>query len=84
MKYRWYHFSGIDWDAANKRNAIFKIVENGKDWSRSVTNELGNYDYLMFADVDFTHPEVRNDVKMWGEWIVKGMNLSGIRLDGIC
>lgn len=83
MKYHWYHFSGTDWDAGNERNAIFKIVGDGKGWSKSVDDEGGNADFLMFADVDFSHDEVQTDVKYWGEWIVKELGLSGFRMDAI-
>ena len=44
--------------------------------------EKGNYDYLMFADLDYSHPEVRDDIKRWGEWIGKELKIKGIRFDG--
>lgn len=37
----------------------------------------------MFADVDFSQPEVRDDVFRWGEWIGKELTLGGIRFDAI-
>lgn len=84
MKYHWYHFSGTDWDAENEKSAIFKIVgENKKGWSESVDDEGGNADFLMFADVDYSHPEVQEDVKNWGSWITKEVGLSGFRLDAV-
>ena len=36
---------------------------------------------MMFADLDYSHPEVIADVKYWGEWIVRELDLSGMRLD---
>ncbi|SMR46955.1 unnamed protein product [Zymoseptoria tritici ST99CH_3D1] len=83
QKYHWYHFSGTDWDAANERKAIFKLKGEGKSWSESVDDEDGNADYMMFADVDYSHPEVQEDVKNWGPWVVKEAGLKGFRLDAV-
>ena len=83
MKYHWYHFSGTDYNAADHKNAIYKLKGHGKDWSTSVEPELGNYDYLMFADVDYTQPDVKDDVKRWVEWIGKETGIKGMRLDAI-
>ncbi|MCJ1259888.1 hypothetical protein MMC24_007727 [Lignoscripta atroalba] len=83
QKYHWYHFSGTDWDAAKRKNAIYRIAGNGKNWSQFVDTEKGNYDYLMFADLDYSHPEVRDDIKRWGEWIGKELKIKGIRFDAI-
>lgn len=35
----------------------------GKAWSDGVDSENGNYDYLMFADIDFDNPEVVEEMK---------------------
>ncbi|KAK3388438.1 glycoside hydrolase superfamily [Sordaria brevicollis] len=51
------HFKGIDYDDLRKENAIFKF--EGKEWSADVDEENGNYDYLMFADIDHSHPELQ-------------------------
>ncbi|KAK6352859.1 hypothetical protein TWF696_004859 [Orbilia brochopaga] len=80
LKYHWYHFSGTDYNNENGKKAIYFV--DGKNWSSSVdTTEKGNFDYLMFADVDFSHPEVQEDVKNWGVWITRELNLSGMRFD---
>ncbi|KAJ5951192.1 uncharacterized protein N7479_009605 [Penicillium vulpinum] len=81
MKYNWQHFSGVDWDDKSKQSAIYKIVESNKDWAQDVSTEFGNYDYLMFADLDLTHPEVRADLMQWGTWVTKSLSLNGMRLD---
>ncbi|EHA28337.1 alpha-amylase, partial [Aspergillus niger ATCC 1015] len=85
LQYHWQHFSGVDWDDAQQRKAIYKILDPSrpdKNWAQDVgTDENGNYDYLMFADLDFSHPEVREDVLRWGKWIMSVLPLSGMRLD---
>ncbi|WPH03573.1 glycoside hydrolase family 13 protein [Acrodontium crateriforme] len=83
QKYHWYHFSGTDFNAANQKKAIYKLQYDGKDWSHSVDDEDGNADYMMFADVDYGHPETQADVKQWGAWIVNELNLKGFRLDAV-
>lgn len=88
LRYNKSHFSGIDWDSKTSTKAIFKIIEkrpdgSRKDWAEDVgTNENGNYDYLMFADVDYGNVEVQNDVINWGKWLVDTLpGMRGIRLD---
>jgi hypothetical protein len=37
----------------------------------------------MFADIDHDHPEVRDDIKHWGEWVIKETGAEGFRFDAI-
>ncbi len=83
QKYDWPHFSGTDYNADDNKTAIYKILGDNKDWSQFVDHEKGNYDYLMFADLDYTNPEVEADVKSWGEWIGKEAKIKGIRFDAV-
>ena len=45
--------------------------------------EFGNYDYLMFADIDYHHPDVVNETIAWGKWICDELSLDGMRLDAV-
>ena len=63
-------FSGVDYDNLTGKTAIYKIVGENKGWAENVDSELGNYDYLMNADVDYSHPEVRKEIINWGKWVV--------------
>ncbi|OMP82895.1 Glucan 1,4-alpha-maltohexaosidase [Diplodia seriata] len=83
QKYHWYHFTGTDYNAANEKSAIYKIQGEGKGWSSSVDKEQGNADYMMFADLDYSHDEVIADVKNWGVWVTKTLGLKGFRLDAV-
>lgn len=90
MQYNHNHFSGVDWDSKLREKAIFKIVGkrpdgSKKDWANDVElSENGNYDYLMFADIDFESDEVREDVKRWGRWLIDELpGIRGFRLDAI-
>jgi alpha-amylase len=86
QKYHWYHFTGTDYNAANNKTAIYKILgDETKDWAQAgdVDSEKGNFDYLMYADLDYAHEEVRQDVLNWGKWIANEIPLMGIRFDAI-
>ena len=82
----WDHncFSGVDYDARTGEQAIFSIQnEYGDGWQDVMDNEFGNYDYLMFSDIDFRNPAVREELKRWGKWFYETVGISGFRLDAI-
>ncbi|KAJ5557474.1 hypothetical protein N7494_001389 [Penicillium frequentans] len=81
MKYHHQHFNGVDWNETRKETAIYKIAGARKDWAKDVSDEHGNYDYLMFANLDHTNPEVRADIFKWSEWIGTELPISGMRID---
>ncbi|KAL4909835.1 hypothetical protein BDW74DRAFT_165194 [Aspergillus multicolor] len=83
LKYHWDHFTGVDWDDSRKEQAIFKINSPNKDWAADVSDENGNYDYLMFANLDYSNQEVRDNVLRWGNWITTQLPLRGMRLDAV-
>lgn len=83
QEYHHYHFTGVDFDNKTGKNAIFKIQGENKDWADDVDGEKGSFDYLMFADLDHSHPDVAKDTINWGEWIVKEADLAGFRFDAI-
>ncbi|GAA5917134.1 hypothetical protein JCM6882_009359, partial [Rhodosporidiobolus microsporus] len=77
------HFTGVDWDARTEKKAIFKIQGEGKTWAKGVDKEKGSFDYLMFADCDHSHPDVREEMYKWGEWVLKETGAAGFRFDAI-
>ncbi|KAJ5820505.1 hypothetical protein N7474_006096 [Penicillium riverlandense] len=81
MKYRWQHFTGVDWDDMGSEHAIYKTCGYKKGWAMDVSDESGNYDYLMFANLDHSHPEVQDDIFKWAEWIGTEIPISGMRID---
>ena len=83
FKWHWFHFSGTDYNTANKKTAIYRIMGEGKDWSEAVDDENFNYDYLMFNDLDLDHPDVIAELGKWGRWVSTELNLDGMRLDAI-
>lgn len=85
FEWHWYHFSGIDYDAGNDETGVYMIVGENKGWAdnETVDDEFGNYDYLMFADIDFSHPEVVEHIKEWVKWFIEETGFEGFRLDAI-
>lgn len=84
FKWRWYHFDGVDW-AQNLQEGgkIYKFRGTGKAWDWEVESEFGNYDYLMYADLDMQHPDVVNELKSWGVWYANTTGVDGFRLDAV-
>lgn len=85
FEWHWWHFSGIDRDVKTGRSGIFRILGEGKDWAPDdqVDPENGNYDYLMFADVDVRHPQVASHLHDWMHWFVETTGVAGFRLDAV-
>ncbi|WP_159560766.1 alpha-amylase [Streptococcus halichoeri] len=85
FKWHWYHFTGTDYDALHDEVGIYQITGDNKGWADQahVDNENGNFDYLMFNDIDFKHPEVRAHLNQWVEWFLKTSHIRGFRLDAI-
>ncbi len=84
-KFQWFwkHFDGVDWDENAKEKAIFKLIGRDSQWEEILDPELGNYDYLMFADIDFNDKDVNAELRTWGKWFVEFTGIDGFRLDAI-
>ena len=85
FKWDWTHFSGVDRDEKNKAEGIFRLLGKDKGWADDslVDTELGNYDYLMHANIDYSQPEVKEHIKEWAKWFVKETGVDGFRLDAL-
>lgn len=81
FKWNWHYFTGTDFNQANGKQAIYQI--EGKSWNDRVDKEKGNYDYLMYADIDYLNPEVKEHMLQWGIWLSKNLQIDGMRLDAI-
>ncbi len=83
FKWNMEHFNGTDYDEGTIRTGVFKILGEHKGWNEHVDKEFGNYDYLMFANIDYRHPDVRNEMKNWGRWLAETIKCEGYRLDAV-
>lgn len=79
-------FSGIDIVQKDREEltGIFKIHnEYGTEWTNDVSHQLGNYDYLMGADVEYRNPHVVQEMKNWIKWYLETTKADGLRLDAL-
>ncbi len=83
FKWNYNLFTATDYDNANDQTGIFKIVGENKGWSLGVSSEKGNFDYLMFANIDHANPEVVEEIKKWITWLIESLDLDGIRFDAL-
>ncbi len=75
------HFDGCDWDQSRQHKGLFLF--DGKSWDTHVDIEMGNYDYLMGADLDFENPETFNELVEWGKWCLDFTKVDGFRIDAV-
>lgn len=75
------HFDSVDYDQRTGERAIFRLRD--KTFETPVDPERGNFDYLMFADLDMSNTEVRDELYAWGDWIVQTLGVDGFRFDAV-
>ncbi|MDO4680057.1 MAG: alpha-amylase [Aerococcus sp.] len=85
FKWDWTCFSGVDYDERTGQKGIYMIDGFEKGWADSshVDDENGNYDYLMFADIDYKNDNVVNHVNDWAEWFISETGVDGFRMDAV-
>lgn len=83
FEWSWEHFTGISDDEITGNQGVYRI--EGKEWAPDghVSTEFGNFDYLMFADIDYQHPEVIEETKKWMKWFIRETGIDGVRLDAV-
>lgn len=81
LQWHWYHFDAVDYDQRTGDRSIFRLAD--KQFETPVDLERGNYDYLMFCDLDMNRDDVRAEVNAWGDWIVQTLGIDGFRLDAV-
>lgn len=78
-------FTGVDKIEDPDETGVFRLVnEYGEgEWNEEVDDELGNFDYLMGADVEFRNRAVYKEILDWGVWLAQQVRLGGFRLDAV-
>lgn len=82
----WDHrcFTGVDYAYNLQETAIYSIINDyGEGWEEVIDEEKGNYDYLMFCDIEFRNPAVREELKKYGAWYLEQVGFDGVRLDAV-
>lgn len=77
-------FSGVDYAEGEDGDFIYQIInEHGAGWDEMIDNEKGNYDYLMYNDIEHRNPHVRAELNYWGKWYHDTVGFDGARLDAV-
>lgn len=76
------HFTGVDYDNRTGTKAIYRIIGDGKYWNEGTDKEKGNFDYLMNADIDHNHPDVREELKRVTDFMLS-LGYDGFRYDAL-
>lgn len=77
-------FTGVDRAKGQDEKGIFRILNNyGDSWQEMIENEMGNYDFLMFNDINFRNNSVRGELDFWGKWYYDQIHFDGVRLDAV-
>lgn len=75
-------FSGVDY--AENDEGIFQIIhEHGEGWEDMIADEKGNYDFLMYNDIEHRNPFVREELNNWAKWYHDQIYFDGVRLDAV-
>lgn len=77
----WHCFTGVSSDP----ETVYLILNehtNGQ-WEDMLEDEMGNFDYLMGADIEFRNQHVRSELKGWGQWYMDMTQVDGLRLDAL-
>lgn len=77
-------FSGVDHSQNPDEDGIFRILNGyGDSWEAMISSEKGNYDFLMFDDIEFRNEAVRKELIDWAKWYWYQRNFDGVRLDAV-
>lgn len=76
-------FSGVDY-AEGQDKGVFRIINDyGDTWDTMISDEKGNYDYLMYNDIEHRNPFVRAELNHWAAWYHDLVQFDGVRLDAV-
>ncbi|MCT4013681.1 alpha-amylase [Elizabethkingia anophelis] len=77
-------FSGVEYAEGVDGEHIYRVLnEHSDDWDKLISDEKGNYDFLMSNDINFRNPNVVGELDYWGRWYYEQIGYNGVRLDAI-
>lgn len=87
-KFIWDHncFTGIDSVVGGDEGSIYRILNGYQEeqlWQNVLGEEKGNFDYLMFNDIEFRNPHVREELFRWADWYYDLIQFDSVRLDAV-
>ncbi|MEP0710941.1 alpha-amylase [Algoriphagus sp.] len=77
-------FTGVDFDHKTQEAGIYNLLnEHGNDWEDVIDDEKGNYDFLMFCDIEHRNPAVKDEIMHYATWLHDLVYYDGVRLDAV-
>jgi len=77
-------FTGVDYAEGEEGNAIYRIItDHGDDWDEVISEEMGNYDFLMLCDVETRNEQLRAELEHRGKWLHDQTGCYGARMDAV-
>jgi alpha-amylase len=77
-------FTGVDYAYDRSESGIYRILNGyGDSWEDMISDEKGNYDFLMYNDIDFRNEAVRNELESWAKWYYDQAPFDSVRLDAV-
>jgi alpha-amylase len=68
-------------DDRSGRKGVFRI--KNKVFEREVSNQYGNFDFLMACDLDTSNSFVDGELRDWGRWFIDTTKVDGFRIDAV-
>ena len=82
MKWHWWCFDSLSYNAiTGNTHKLYRLKDKG--FETEVSNERGNYDYLLGNDIDTRESFVIGELRYWGRWFVDQTNVNGFRIDAV-
>ena len=80
FQYQSHHFNSVD---AFSPDGFWSCYRLG-NWSpETLDSYFGNYDHLVGSDLNLHDPDVIQDLKQWGLWMVNEIGVDGFRIDAL-
>ena len=77
-------FSGVDYAEGGEGDFVYQIItDHGDGWEEVIGDELGNYDFLMYNDIEHRNVHVREELNYWAQWYYDQVGFQGVRLDAV-
>lgn len=78
----WWCFDALSYNAFTQNaSRLYRLKD--RSFETEVSQEHGNYDYLLANDLDMGEDLVRGELKWWGEWFLKETGVDGFRIDAV-
>ncbi len=64
-------FTGVDFAEGEEGDFIYQIItEHGDGWEEMTSNEKGNYDFLMYNDIDHQKSSCKRRAQLLGKMVL--------------